>query len=384
MSAGAGETPKARAAVKKAAAGSGTAGRAAMSRHMPVWLDNRGPDEDVVMSTRIRLARNLAAHKFPGRASTRDKQNIYNEVSIVLGRISKPCGRLEVINFGRLHKLEQHLLVEERMVSLDMLKGEGERGLARDRTKHFSVMINEEDHLRIQAMESGFHTLGLWETTSLLDDHVGRELKYAYNDRLGFLTTCPTNSGTGLRISYLMHLPGLVLTKAIDPVLQGASQMGIATRGFFGENSEVVGNFFQLSNRATMGASETEFIETTSKVITEIVGHERKARERLLKDAKLELCDKVCRAYGILCNARTLSLAELLNLTSALRLGVDCGIYGKQGINDINRMLIIGMPAHLQVYTVGRGEESRELDVARADVARELFGEHLAVKKKLA
>jgi hypothetical protein len=178
-----------------------------------------------------------------------------------------------------------------------------------------------------------------------------------------------------------MHLPGLVLTKAIDPVLHGASQMGIATRGFFGEHSDVVGNFFQLSNQATMGSSETEFVESTSKAIREIIGHERGARERLLKDAPLEVSDKICRAHGILCNARMLSLSEFLNLMSALRLGADCGIYKEHAVGDLNKMIMVCMPAHLQVYISDKYENPPELDAARADVVRGMFA---AARKVLA
>ncbi|MCL2182242.1 MAG: ATP--guanido phosphotransferase [Chitinispirillia bacterium] len=349
---------------------------------MPVWLGNMGPDEDVVVATRIRLARNLAAHRFPARASARDKQKVFKEISAVLGGASMPCGKLEVINFGRLRKLEQHFLVEERMVSMDMLKGEGERGVACDNSRKYCVMINEEDHLRIQGMASGFHTFDLWEMTSRVDDSIGKGLKYAYSERFGFLTACPTNSGTGLRVSYLMHLPGLVLTKAIDPVLQGASQMGISTRGFFGEHSDVVGNFFQLSNRATMGSSEAEFIESTSKVIREIIAHERTARERLLKDARLEVADKVWRAHGMLANARVLGLGELLNLTSALRLGIDCGLYEERTVEDINELVVICMPAHLQIYISDRDNAPSEMDAARAEVVREAFGKKRRVRRK--
>ncbi|MCL2218615.1 MAG: ATP--guanido phosphotransferase [Chitinispirillia bacterium] len=356
------------------ATGSKTASaRLRLSGGMPVWLDNLGPDEDVVVSTRIRLARNLAAHKFPSRASARDKQKIFKEASAVLGSSSMPCGKFEIINFGRLRRLEQHYLAEERLVSVDMLKGEGERGVACDGSRKYCVMINEEDHLRIQGMASGFHTFDLWEMTSKVDDCIGKGLKYAYSERFGFLTACPTNSGTGLRVSYLMHLPGLVLTKAIDATLQGASQMGISTRGFFGEHSDVVGNLFQLSNRATMGASEAEFIETTSKVIREIICHERTARERLLKDAGLEVADKVWRAHGMLCNARVLGFPELLNLTSALRLGIDCGFYDVRTIDDINRLIMLCMPAHLQVCISDMARPSEDLDVARAGMVRDAF-----------
>jgi len=347
---------------------------------MPAWFGNNGPESDLVVSTRVRLARNLAAHKFPPHASTRDKQKIFKDVSSVFK--DSMYRDFVVINFGRLPKIEQYFLAEERRVSMEMLKGEGERGVICDLPGRFSVMINEEDHLRIQGMDSGFHTTDLWEVVDKFDSSIGTSVKYAYSERLGFLTACPTNSGTGLRVSYLMHLPGLALTKALDPVLQGASQMGIATRGFFGEHSDVVGNFFQLSNQATMGASEVEFIEATSKTIKEIISHERSARERLLKDAMPELCDKIWRAHGILSNARMLSVQELLNLMSAIRLGIDCEIYKDLTVDDINKIIMICMPAHLQVYTADKGDYE-DLDIARADVVRALLTEvKTPVKKK--
>jgi protein arginine kinase len=272
------------------------------------------------------------------------------------------------------------------MASVDMLRAEGERGVACELSGKLSVMINEEDHLRIQGMDAGFRTFDLWEAANKVDDGVGKGLKYAYSERLGFLTACPTNSGTGLRVSYLMHLPGLVLTKSVDQVLLGASQMGISTRGFFGEYSDVVGNFFQLSNQATMGASEAEFIEYTSKAIKEIIGHERAARERLLRDALPEVSDKVCRACGILMSARLMGFAELLNLMSAVRFGIECGIYGGHSVDDINKIALICMPAHLQLYVNSKNSPYSELDVARADVVRDLFGSgtraRAAAKKK--
>jgi len=278
-----------------------------------------------------------------------------------------------VINVGRIGKLEQHFLVEERVASISLIKGEGPRGVARDGGGKLSVMINEEDHLRIQGMDSGFRPGELWETVSKADDSIGGVLKYAYSPRLGYLTACPTNSGTGLRVSCLAHLPGLVLTKTVDQVLQGASQMGVSTRGFLGEHSDILGNIFQLSNRAAMGLSETEFIESASGAIKEIIGHERAAREKLVKEAKLEVSDKICRALGILRNARMLGFAELLNLTSALRLGIVCGLCGEYSVDDLNKIVMLGMPAHLQVYISGLDGAPSDLDVVRADLARSFF-----------
>ena len=346
-------------------------------RLMPPWFDGGGPDGDVAISTRIRLARNLAGHRFPSHASIAEKEEIFDKAAASLRGPSrrKPVYEFEVINVGRIGKLEQHFLVEERVASISLIKGEGPRGVARDGGGKLSVMINEEDHLRIQGMDSGFRPDEVWEAVSKADDSIGGVLKYAYSPRFGFLTACPTNSGTGLRVSCLAHLPGLVLTKTVDQVLQGASQMGVSTRGFLGEHSDILGNIFQLSNRAAMGLSEEEFIESTSGTIREIINHERAARERLVKEAKLEVCDKISRALGILRNAQMLGFAELLNLTSALRLGISCGLYGGYSVDDINKIVMLGMPAHLQVYISGLKDAPDDLDIVRADLARSFFEE---------
>jgi protein arginine kinase len=348
-------------------------------RFIPPWFDGGGPDGDVVISTRIRLARNLSGHRFPAYASIAEKEEIFDKAAESFrgsgSSRRKPVCEFEVINVGRIGKLEQHFLVEERVASISLIKGEGSRGVARDSEGKLSVMINEEDHLRIQGMDSGFRPQELWDMASKADDSIGKALKYAYSPRLGFLTACPTNSGTGLRVSCLAHLPGLVLTKTVDQVLQGASQMGVSTRGFLGEHSDILGNIFQLSNRAAMGLSEAEFIDSTCGTIREIINHERAARERLVKEAKLEISDKISRALGILRNAQMLGFAELLNLTSALRLGISCGLYDGYGVDDLNKIVMLGMPAHLQIYISGLDGAPSDLDIVRADLARSFFEE---------
>ncbi|MDR2692760.1 MAG: hypothetical protein LBB74_00900 [Chitinispirillales bacterium] len=344
-------------------------------RYIPPWFDGGGPDGDVVISTRIRLARNLLGHKFPAYASIAEKEEIFDKAAALFRGPSrrKFVYEFEVINIGRIGKLEQHFLVEERVASVSLIKGEGSRGVARDDGGKLSVMINEEDHLRIQGMDSGFRPCELWDMASKADDSIGSVLKYAYSPRFGYLTACPTNSGTGLRVSCLAHLPGLVLTKTVDQVLQGASQMGVSTRGFLGEHSDILGNIFQLSNRAAMGLSEAEFIESASGTIREIITHERSARERLVNEARLEVKDKINRALGILRNAQMLGFAELLNLTSALRLGIGCGLCDEYSVDDLNKIVMLGMPAHLQVYISGLDGAPDDLDIVRADLARSFF-----------
>jgi protein arginine kinase len=339
---------------------------------LPAWFTGKGTDADIIVSTRIRIARNLAEYRFPLQASLRERTMVYEKIAAALDGLAQ-CKALNVVNFSELPLIEQQLLVEKRTASPDLLRTKGDRGVAYDRRHRVNIMINEEDHLRLQHLDSGCRPAESWKVIDAIDERLGKKIDFAYDRRKGFLTSCPTNSGTGLRVSFLLHLPGLVLTRAIDAVLQGASQMGISARGFFGENSEVVGNFFQLSNQATLGAQEGEFIENTHRVVTEVARHERSARERLLNDARLELTDRVYRAYGILRYARTLSTSEFLNIASALRLGCDCELFTDVTIENLNRATLGIMPAHLQRHAEKSLDES-ELGVVRAERARELLG----------
>jgi protein arginine kinase len=323
---------------------------------IPAWFSVSDKGPDCVISTRIRLARNLADHQFPSRASLLERKNVFEKVTGVIREISFFEG-FRCLNFSGTEKIDQQFLLENRIVSKELLNIEGDRGVIFNDAGSISVMVNEEDHLRIQAMIGGCQTDRLWKDISGIDDIVGTKVTYAFGGQHGFLTACPTNSGTGMRVSFLLHLPGLVLTKSIDAVLNGATQMGIAVRGFFGENSDVIGNMFQLSNQACLGASEKEFLEHTTDLIQKIALHEQEARDRLLSEAKNELADKVFRAYGILRYSRSLSVEECVNLSSALRLGIETGILSGMGILSLNRLIMISLPAHIELYH-GKGRIS--------------------------
>jgi protein arginine kinase len=316
---------------------------------VPAWFSNNGTDVDCVVSTRVRLARNLANRHFPAKASLLERKDIYEEITKAAKRVPE-CSECASINFSQLEKIDQQFLFENRVVSHDLINAEGDRGVICDPDSTLSIMVNEEDHIRMTCIAAGCQPARVWGLLSQLDDDLGKQVQYAFDARRGFLTSCPTNSGTGFRISFLMHLPGLVLTKTIDSVLAGASQMGISTRGFFGEHSAVVGNFFQLSNQATMGANEDEFLKTTHEVIRKIIQYERAAREKILKDAKVEIIDKIFRAYGILKYARTLETDEFLNLASALRLGIEYGMLEDITVEALNRVILLSLPAHMELY----------------------------------
>ncbi len=338
---------------------------------LPEWLCNTGPHSDCVISTRVRLARNLVDHQYPFKASLLERKKVFKEV---LGAIKKvpQCKDFKSLNFSHTEKINQQFLFENRVVSKDLISLEGDRGVIYDFGKCVSIMVNEEDHIRMHCMSSGCRPKDIWNTLNTLDDELGKHVRYAFDTRWGFLTTCPTNSGTGFRISFLMHLPGLVLTKTINSVLSGASQMGMSVRGFLGECSDVIGNFFQLSNQATMGANEDKFIKDTHDIINKITGYEHESRERILKDAKNELTDKIYRSYGILKYARTLAIDEFLNLTSAIRLGIECNIITGMDIKTLNRMILLCLPAHMELFFKKQMDEDT-INIVRADLVKKFL-----------
>ena len=338
---------------------------------LPGWFCNTGPGSDCVVSTRVRLARNLVDRQFPFKASLLERKKIFKEVADAVTKIPQ-CRDFTTLNFSHIEKIHQQFLFENRVVSKDLISLEGDRGVIYDFEKCLSIMINEEDHIRIHCMGAGCRPGDMWTTLNTLDDELGKRVKYAFDTRWGFLTTCPTNSGTGFRISFLMHLPGLVLTKTINSVLAGASQMGMSVRGFLGESSDVIGNFFQLSNQATMGADEQTFIKDTYDIIIKIAGYEREARERVLKEAETELTDKIYRSYGILKYARTLAVDEFLNLTSALRLGIECGFIPGMDIKTLNRMILLCLPAHMELFFKKRMDEDT-INTVRADLVKKFL-----------
>ncbi len=338
---------------------------------VPAWFSNRGPECDVVVSTRVRLARNLAGFPFPSRLSLEERRVVFGTVRDACREVPQ-CSEYQVTNFAPLRRLSQEFLMEERAVSPELVAAEGDRGIIGTEEHRVGLLVNEEDHVRLQAMDSGLCAEALLSTLDDIDTPLGRQLRLAYDARRGFLTACPTNAGTGLRVSFLLHLPGLALTKAVDQVLQAASQMSMATRGFFGEHSEIVGTLFQISNQATMGASEPEFLTSTETLVRQVVNLERQARQRILREARTELADKVYRAYGILRYARSLSVHEFLNLSSALRVGIDCELLKGLTTLDVNRLTMMVMPAHMQTL-YDRTMDEAELGVLRAETVRSLL-----------
>jgi protein arginine kinase len=339
--------------------------------HVPSWFDGQGPDAAIVVSTRIRVARNLAGHRFLTHATPQERTAIYKKIVSSLGGQSV-LKSFVIVNFSAVSGLERQLLAEKKVTGTNLLNGEGTRGVAHDHGYRVNIIINADDHLCINCIDSGFRPVELWNCADSIDERLGRELDFAYDQCRGFLTCRPIDSGSGLRVSFLMHLPGLVLTRSIDAILQGASTMGVAVSGFFSGHSGVIGNFILLSSNAAAGMSETEFIDSTRRVIAEVVCCEREARLRLIREARLELTDRIYRAYGILRHARTLSIVEYMNLASALRLGCDTGLFSDISLTDLNQSMLLVMPAHLQ-YRLKRTMDETECGVARAEFVSRLL-----------
>ena len=335
------------------------------------WLKGTGPESDIVMSSRVRLARNLAQFPFVGRASEQDREEIER---LLQERIATaPVGKdLEYINVGRLEEVDRLFLVERQLISREHAEAQGARGVAIDRVEQVSLMINEEDHLRIQCMHSGLDLQGVWDQIRVVDDEIGRAVPYAFHDRWGYLTACPTNVGTGIRVSVMLHLPALVITRQIDKVFRSLHKISLAVRGLYGEGSQAMGDFYQISNQTTLGRTEEELVEQVGDVVPVLIDYERRAREFLVRETQQNVHDQVSRAFGILRTAQTITAEETMQLLSRVRMGVLLGLIGDVNIADINSLLVRTQPAHLQKI---RGVEldSKDRNIERARYLRQHF-----------
>lgn len=336
------------------------------------WLQAKGPHSEIVLSSRVRLARNLSLFPFVKRAKVSDLKEI-------LFQMEEISSQSQIFNEGLFLKLRElspmdlQFLQERHLISLEMSEDSSESGVIVGKLERYALMINEEDHLRLQSFTSGLKLKEAYGILNALDDELERSLDYAFSDEFGYLTACPTNTGTGMRASVLIHLPALVLTKEIEKVLRGVSQVGLAVRGLYGEGTEVKGNFFQVSNQTTLGRSEEDIIQGLEKVTKQIIEYERHARDTVLESARPQIEDKIFRALGILRSARLLTSEEVLNLSSAVRLGVSAGTVKSVGLKTLNELLIFTQPAHLQ-RLFGTEMEPAVRDMKRAEYVRERLG----------
>ncbi len=336
------------------------------------WLDGSGPHAAVVVSTRVRLARNLQGCAFVSRAEAADHLAVLDRVAAAVERVPLLRGAT-VLPLPAITERRRRILHERRLVSRELL-GAGEEPPAGTAAvagagRRVSLMVNEEDHLRLQSLAPGLQLIEAWRLADRLDDEIGAALPLAYHNEFGFLTACPTNAGTGLRASALVHLPGLVLTKEIEKVLRGVSQVGLTFRGLYGEGSDVVGNFFQISNQTTLGKSEEDLVDHVARIVDTVIQTETQAREVLMRDARAAVEDKVWRAYGLLRYARSLRYEEMANLLSGVRLGVALRILPGPSVDSLNRLMILAQAAHVE-DAAGRELSPAERHARRASFVR--------------
>ncbi|MDE0936146.1 MAG: protein arginine kinase [Mariniblastus sp.] len=311
------------------------------------WLKGCGPESDIVMSSRIRLARNLADYPFIRRCTDIDRANIESTVRERLTNKTE-LQDLTFIDVADLQTLDRQFLVERQLISREHANSDGARAVAIDQQERLSLMVNEEDHLRIQVMKSGLDLAGAWDQINDLDDRIESQLTYAFNSKLGYLTACPTNVGTGMRVSVLVHLPALVITQQIEKVFRSLQKINLVVRGLYGEGTQAMGDFYQVSNQITLGKSENDLIDQVGDVIPVVIDYERKARDFLINEKQNDLFEQVSRAYGTLQNAQQISSEETMFLLSRVRMGINLGLIGDLEIPEVNQLFIRTQPAHLQ------------------------------------
>lgn len=331
-----------------------------MVRRHGSWLE-AGVAEGPVISCRIRLARNLENQSFPGWAKSAEKQAIWTQAQAVFNALDPA---FIPWSMAEMEPLDKDILFERHLISQELAQQDKGCGVFVTPDECMSVMVNEEDHLRIQSLQSGLHLQEAWTAANRIDDELERHFSYAFSPKLGYLTSCPSNVGTGLRASVMMHLPGLVLMEEMEPVINGISKIGLAVRGMWGEGTEAAGNIYQISNQITLGRREDEIISHLEQIVLELIDHENNARARLMNDRALVVEDHVARAFGILSNARMVTSGEALNLLSTLRLGIDLDLVDQFSRREIDMLFIAIQPAHLQKI------ESKVLDPDERDEVR--------------
>ncbi|MGI6160872.1 MAG: protein arginine kinase [Christensenellales bacterium] len=331
---------------------------------MPLWKEI-GPDEDIVVSSRIRLARNLSGINFPGMMTDSDCEKV---TSLICD--SKPEG-FGLVRMGQISDIARSALVEEHIISPN-LATRSEAALLINEDETLSVMINEEDHLRIQCLLPGMQLDRAMDLANDLDDKLSEKLKYAYHAGLGYLTSCPTNVGTGLRASLMLHLPALTMTGQMPAIIKGISKTGMTVRGIYGEGSECAGAMYQISNQITLGHSEKEIVMSISGTASRVMDKERKTRQLILDNARIKLEDKVFRSCGILKTARTLDSKEMTELVSNVKLGVAAGIVSGVSHSELHNLLMEAQPAFIQQKS-GRDMTEEERDIKRAEMVRSIM-----------
>jgi len=329
----------------------------------------KGPHDRIVMSSRVRLARNLKAAPFPGWAKKPDRIRVLELIRPAIEALPEMKGTFSE-TMDSLSTLDKQMLVERHLISREHAAKSAGSGLVLNREETLCFMNNEEDHLRMQELRPGLQLRQAWAAIDQADSALEKKLDYAFSPELGYLTACPTNLGTGIRVSAMLHLPGLVLAEQINPIIQSVNKLGLAVRGLYGEGTEALGNVFQVSNQMTLGESEEAIVERLEKVLAQIIEHEENARATLLEKKPKMVYNHIGRAYGILANAHSISSKETMNLLSLMRLGVDMGLFPGVDRSVVDELFILTQPAHLQKQHSEK-LSAEERDLLRADMVRE-------------
>ena len=341
------------------------------------WMDATGPDGEIVLSSRVRLARNIQDLPFPYLASDGQTEIVNIQVQEASTAWADEMGDISFLRINHIPALQRQVLVEKHLISPLLIKEPHNSTVLLRDDEAISIMINEEDHIRIQCLLPGLQLEKALAEANRYDDLLEQKIAYAYDEQWGFLTACPTNVGTGLRASVMVHLPALVLTKQMNRVLSAIAQVGLAVRGLYGEGSEIVGNLVQISNQITLGQSEDEIVRNLYGVTRQIVEQELQARQILLNEGRDRISDRVNRAFGVLSHARLMSTQEAMQLLSDVRLGMDLGLITEVRGNILKELMVLLRPACLQM------EAGRELDSIDRDRERaSLIRKRLSVQEK--
>ncbi|WP_226647370.1 protein arginine kinase [Mesobacillus subterraneus] len=335
------------------------------------WMSDDGPDSDIVLSSRIRFARNLDEYNFPTLFTDGEAEAV---IGTIMERASNSSaaafGQLETIKMDDIPPLQKRVLVEKHLISPNLAENSLHGAVLLSDNEEVSIMINEEDHIRIQCLFPGFQLSEALQAANEIDDWLEEYVNYAFDEKFGYLTSCPTNVGTGLRASVMMHLPGLVLTQQMNRIVPAINQLGLVVRGIYGEGSEALGNIFQISNQITLGKSEEDIVDDLKSVVSQIISQERSAREALAKTSNIQLEDRVFRSYGTLANSRIIETKEAARCLSDLRLGIDMGFIKDISKSILNELMILTQPGFLQQYA-GGPLRPNERDIRRAALIRE-------------
>lgn len=340
------------------------------------WMKGEGPDSDIVISSRIRLARNLRTIPFPMLATDEQSKDVMSQFYKMMGNEKlKEIASFTFIPLSEMDPLQKRVLVEKHLISPNLAEESRNGAVILSQNEAISIMINEEDHLRIQCLFPGFQIREAMKLADRLDDIFESQLDFAFDEQRGYLTSCPTNVGTGIRASVMLHLPALVLTQQINRILSAVNQVGLTVRGMYGEGSEAIGNLFQVSNQITLGQTEDEIIDNLYSVAKQIIEHERSARERLMAESKERITDRVRRSLGILSFAEIIDSKEAAQRLSDVRLGIDLGLIKNVSANVMNELTVMTQPAFLQQYAKQKLSPT-ERDLYRAEMIRKRLVQH--------